>query len=81
MAQLDARPYSGYVAGRGRAALPASDGRVVIIMSTHMRGRGSGLPLVQRVANVREFRDDRLWRATLHPDSEDAVRAITPDRG
>ena len=36
--------------------LTAPDGRVVVVMSTHMRGKGSGLPYAQRVANVWELR-------------------------
>jgi ketosteroid isomerase-like protein len=48
---------------------------VVIVTSTHVRGRGSGLPFVQRVAHLWEFKDEKLWRATLHRDPADAVRA------
>jgi ketosteroid isomerase-like protein len=97
MAQLDARPYSGYAGIRRyfreidatweewrvevEQLLPAPDGRVVIVMSTHMRGRGSGLPLAQRIANVWEFRDEKLWRATLHRDPADALRAIEDSPG
>jgi ketosteroid isomerase-like protein len=44
-------------------------------MSTHMRGSGSGLPFAQRVANLREFRDEKLWRATLYRDPAEALRA------
>jgi ketosteroid isomerase-like protein len=91
MAQLDARPYSGYAGIRRyfreidatweewrvevEQLLPAPDGRIVIIMSTHMRGKGSGVPFTQRVANVWEFREEKLWRASLHRDPADAVRA------
>jgi ketosteroid isomerase-like protein len=97
MAQLDARPYSGHAGIRRyfreidatweewrvevEQLLPAPDGRVVIVMSTHLRGKGSGLPLAQRIANVWEFRDEKLWRATLHRDPADALRAIAADRG
>jgi ketosteroid isomerase-like protein len=96
MAQLDATPYSGYAGIRRyfrdidatweewrievEQLLSAPDGRVVIVMSTHMRGKESGLPLAQRVANVWEFRDEKLWRATLHRDPAEAVRAIAADR-
>jgi ketosteroid isomerase-like protein len=91
MAQLDARPYSGHAGIRRyfreidatweewrvevEQLLPAPDGRIVIIMSTHMRGKGSGVPFTQRVANVWEFREEKLWRASLHRDPADAVRA------
>jgi ketosteroid isomerase-like protein len=96
MAQLDATPYSGYAGIRRyfrdidatweewrievEQLLSAPDGRVVIVMSTHMRGKESGLPLAQRVANVWEFRDEKLWRATLHRDPAEAVRAIAANR-
>lgn len=55
--------------------LSAPDGRVMIVMSTHMRGKGSGLPFVQRVANLWEFKDEKLWRATLYRDPAEALRA------
>ena len=40
-----------------------------------MRGKGSGLPFVQRVANLWEFKDEKLWRATLYRDPAEALRA------
>jgi ketosteroid isomerase-like protein len=92
MAQLEARPYSGHAGIRRyfkdidatwdewrvdvEQLLSGEDGRVVIVMSTHMRGKGSGLPLTQRLANVWEFKDEKLLRATLHRDPADGVRAI-----
>ena len=59
--------------------LSAPDGRVVIVMSTHMRGKSSGLPFTQRLANLWEFRDNKLWRATLNRDPAEAVQAL--DKG
>jgi ketosteroid isomerase-like protein len=92
MAQLDARPFRGFAGIRRyfrdvdatwdewrvdvEQLLAAPDGRVVIVMSTHMRGKGSGLPLAQRVANIWEFKDEKLWRATMYRDPADALRAI-----
>jgi ketosteroid isomerase-like protein len=97
MAQLDASPYRGYAGIRRyfrdvdatwdewrvdvEQLVPAPDGRVVIVMSTHMRGKSSGLPFTQRVANLWEFRDDKLWRATLYRDPAEAVRAIDKSQG
>jgi ketosteroid isomerase-like protein len=91
LAQLEASPYRGFAGIRRyfkdieatweewrvevEQLLSARDGRVVIVMSTHMRGKGSGLPFVQRVANVWEFKDEKLWRATLYRDPADAVQA------
>jgi ketosteroid isomerase-like protein len=91
MAQLDARPYRGFAGIHRYFAdidatwdewrveveqlVAAPDGRVVIVMSTHMRGKGSGLPFAQRVANLWEFKDEKLWRATLYRDPAEAVRA------
>jgi ketosteroid isomerase-like protein len=84
MAQLEARPYRGFAGIRRyfseidatweewrvdvEQLLSTPDGRVAIVMSTHMRGTGSGLPLAERVANVWEFKDEKLWRATLYRD-------------
>jgi ketosteroid isomerase-like protein len=92
LAQLDASPYRGFAGIRRyfddidaawdewrvevEQLVPAPDGRVVIVMSTHMRGSGSGLPFAQRVANVWEFRDDKLWRAAMYRDPADALRVI-----
>jgi ketosteroid isomerase-like protein len=91
LAQLEARPYRGYAGIRRyfrevdatwdewrvevEQLVPAPDGRVVIVMSTHMRGKESGLPFAQRVANLWEFKDEKLWRATLYRDPADALRA------
>jgi ketosteroid isomerase-like protein len=92
LAQLEARPYRGLGGIRRyfkdidatweewrvevEQLVASPDGRVVIVMSTHMRGTGSGLPFAERVANVWEFRDEKLWRATLYRDPADALRAI-----
>ena len=91
MAQLEASPYRGFAGIRRyfteidatweewrvevERLVAAPDGRVAIVMSTHMRGRESGLPFAERVANVWEFKDEKLWRATLHRDPADALRA------
>ena len=91
MAQLDDRPYTGHDGIRRYFAdieatwdewrvdveqlVQASDGTVVIVMRTHMRGRESGLPFAEHVANLWEFRDELLWRATLYRDPAEALRA------
>jgi ketosteroid isomerase-like protein len=95
MAQLEARPYHGPEGIRRyfkdidatweewrvevEQLVPAPDGRVVIVMSTHMRGRGSGLPFAERLANLWEFKDEKLWRATLYRDPAEALRATEPE--
>jgi ketosteroid isomerase-like protein len=92
LAQLEANPYHGHAGIRRyfkdldatweewrvevEQLVAAPDGRVAIVMSTHMRGVGSGLPFAERVANVWEFKDEKLWRATLHRDPADALRAV-----
>jgi ketosteroid isomerase-like protein len=64
LAQLEARPYRGFAGIRRyfkdidatweewrvevEQLVAAPDGHVVIVMSTHMRGRGSGLPTLYR---------------------------------
>ena len=98
MSQLEASPYRGVEGIRRyfkeidaswdewrvevERLLATPDGRVVIVMFTHMRGKGSGLPFTQHVANVWEFKNDKLWRATLYKDPADALRATAaPPRG
>jgi ketosteroid isomerase-like protein len=92
MAQLDARPYTGYAGIRRyfreidatwdewrvevEQLVSAPDGRVVIVMSTHMRGKGSGVPFAQRLANLWEFEDELLRRAILYTDPAEALRAV-----
>jgi ketosteroid isomerase-like protein len=92
MAQLDARPYSGHAGIRRyfreidatweewrvevEELVAAPDGRVVIVMSTHMRGKESGVPFTQHLANLWEFEDEKLLRASLYRDPADALRAI-----
>jgi ketosteroid isomerase-like protein len=91
MSQLEAAPYRGLGGIRRyfseidasweewrvdvEELLATPDGRVVIVMSTHMRGRGSGLPFALRLANVWEFKDEKLSRATLYRDPAEALRA------
>jgi ketosteroid isomerase-like protein len=91
MAQLEASPYRGFAGIRRyfkdidatweewrvdvEQLVPTPDGHVVIVMSTHMRGKGSGLPFAERVAYLWEFKDEKLWRATLYRDPAEALRA------
>lgn len=97
LAQLEAAPYRGFAGIRRyfreidatweewrvdvEQLVSAPDGRVVIVMSTHMRGKGSGLPFAQRLADVWEFKDEKLWRATLYRDPAEALEAIETPRG
>jgi ketosteroid isomerase-like protein len=92
LAQLEASPFRGFAGIRRyfkdldatwaewrvevEQLIAAPDGRVAIVMSTHMRGTGSGLPFAERVANIWEFKDEKLWCATLYRDPADALRAI-----
>jgi ketosteroid isomerase-like protein len=91
LAQLEASPYRGFAGIRRyfkdidaaweewrvevEQLFSAPDGRVAIVMSTHMRGKGSGIPFVERVAVLWHFKDEKLWRATLYRDPADALRA------
>jgi ketosteroid isomerase-like protein len=92
LALLEASPYRGFAGIRRyfndidatwdewrvdvEQLVSAPDGRVVIVMSTHMRGSGSGVPFAQRLAHLWQFKDEKLWRATLYGDPADALRAI-----
>ena len=89
MAQLEARTYRGHagiaryfedVASAWdewridvERVEAAPDGRVVIVMSTHMCGKGSGIPLTEHVAHVWEFKDEKLWRSNLYRDPDEAL--------
>jgi ketosteroid isomerase-like protein len=92
MAQLEARTYRGHagitryfedVAATWdewrvdvERVSAAPDGRVVIVMCTHMCGRGSRVPLTERLAHVWELKDEKLWRATLYRDPGEALAAL-----
>jgi ketosteroid isomerase-like protein len=95
LAQLEASPYRGFAGIRRyfkdldatwaewrvevEQLVAAPDGRVAIVMSTHMRGTGSGLPFAERVANVWEFKDEKLWRATLDERERGTLAALMRD--
>jgi ketosteroid isomerase-like protein len=90
MAQLEARPFTGHEGIRMyfreidatwaewhvevEEIVPAPDGNVVIVMRTSMRGKESGLPFAERIGHEWEFKDDKLWRATLYRDPQEALR-------
>jgi ketosteroid isomerase-like protein len=57
------------------STLPAPDGRVVIVLRMHVRGRESGVPLELRVAHIWELRDGKLWRSAAYRDPDEALRA------
>ena len=54
----------------------AQDGRVVIVMTMHARGRGSGLTLTARTAHIWTLRDGRLLRNQLYREPEQALRDL-----
>jgi ketosteroid isomerase-like protein len=54
----------------------ARDGRVAIVMTMHVRGKGSGVALVQRTAHIWTVRDGRLLRNELHREPERALREL-----
>lgn len=55
----------------------AEDGRVVIVMTMHARGRGSGASLEARTAHIWTLRDGRLLRNQLYRDPEQALRDLS----
>jgi ketosteroid isomerase-like protein len=55
------------------AALP--DGRVVIEMTMHARGRGSGAPLSEFAAHIWTLRDGKLLRNQVFREPDQAIRA------
>jgi ketosteroid isomerase-like protein len=54
----------------------ASDGRVAIVMTMHMRGRESGAALAQRTGHVWTLRDGKLLRNRPFRDPERALREV-----
>jgi ketosteroid isomerase-like protein len=54
----------------------AADGRVVIVMTMHARGRGSGVTLAARTAHIWTLSDRRLLRNQLYREPEQALRDL-----
>jgi len=54
----------------------APDGRVAILMTMHMRGKGSGAPLSQRTGHVWTLKDGKLLRNQPFRDPDDALREV-----
>jgi ketosteroid isomerase-like protein len=54
----------------------APDGRVVIVMTMHCRGKESGTTLAERTGHVWTLRNGRLWRNQPYRDPEQALRKV-----
>jgi ketosteroid isomerase-like protein len=54
----------------------AEDGRVVIVMTMHARGRGSGASLAERTAHIWTLRDGRLFRNQVYREPNQALRDL-----
>jgi ketosteroid isomerase-like protein len=54
----------------------AADGRVVVVMTMHARGKGSGVEVEDRTAHIWTCRDGRLLRNELYREPEQAVRML-----
>jgi ketosteroid isomerase-like protein len=55
----------------------APDGRVVIEMTMHARGRGSGAPLSEFAAHIWTLEDGKLLRNEPFREPEEALRAAS----
>jgi uncharacterized protein len=55
----------------------APDGRVVIEMTMHARGRGSGAPLSEFAAHIWTLKDGKLLRNQPFREPESALRAAS----
>ncbi len=55
---------------------PAADGRVVIVMTMHARGKGSGASWSELTGHVWTLRDGKLLRNQPFRDPDDALRAV-----
>ena len=54
----------------------APDGRVVIEMTMHARGKGSGAPVAEYAAHVWTLREGKLLRNEPFRDRDEAARAV-----
>jgi ketosteroid isomerase-like protein len=54
----------------------APDGRVVIVMTMHVRGRESGARLAEQTAHVWTVKQGRLLRNEPYREPADALRAV-----
>jgi ketosteroid isomerase-like protein len=54
----------------------APDGRVAIVMTMHVRGRGSGAAFSERTGHVWTLRSGRLLRNRPYREPEQAIRAV-----
>jgi ketosteroid isomerase-like protein len=57
-------------------AMAAPDGRVVIVMTMHVRGRESGAGLAEQTAHVWTLRQGRLLRNEPYREPAQALRAV-----
>jgi ketosteroid isomerase-like protein len=53
-----------------------ADGRVVIVMTMHARGKGSGATLAERTAHIWTLRGGRLARNRPYREPEEALREL-----
>jgi ketosteroid isomerase-like protein len=54
----------------------APDGRVVIVMTMHCRGKESGTALAERTGHVWTLRNGLLWRNEPYRDPDEALREV-----
>ena len=53
-----------------------SDGRVLIVMTMHARGKGSGVPLAECTAHIWTLADGKLLRNERFREPEQALREL-----
>jgi ketosteroid isomerase-like protein len=56
--------------------LAATDGRVAIVMTMHVRGRESGAVLAERTGHIWTLKDGLLLHNELYRDPEEALRVV-----
>ena len=49
--------------------------RVLVLGRLEGRGKGSGVPVVQPVVTILDFRGDRVWRSRVYLDRAEGLRA------
>jgi ketosteroid isomerase-like protein len=55
--------------------IPAGNDKVISIFSVRAKGRGSGVPVEQRIATTWTFRDGKAVFGVTHLDPREALRA------
>ena len=74
-ALADAFESFEYIRNAPQRILARGD-RVVVIVETEVRGRGSGVTFTNRAAHVWTVRGGKLWRLRVYNTKDEALKAV-----